>query len=104
MAATSTTRFGRYARLARCLAGSCDRGGLVVDLGGWCGASTPGERRGGDLFGDPAAGTMSRMRAVWGAGRRCLARRWLATAVLAVLVALAGGVVMAAIAGASRTD
>jgi FtsX-like permease family len=47
---------------------------------------------------------MSRMRAALGIGGRQLRRRRPATAALVVLVGLAGGVVMAAVAGASRTD
>jgi hypothetical protein len=46
---------------------------------------------------------MDGMRAALGVGRRQLRRRWAATAVLVVLVGLAGGVVLAAVAGASRT-
>ncbi|TMK86163.1 MAG: flagellar basal body L-ring protein FlgH, partial [Actinobacteria bacterium] len=44
------------------------------------------------------------MAAVWMAARAQLRRRWGTTVALALLVGLAGGVVMAAIAGASRTD
>src|SRR6476620_7023098 len=47
---------------------------------------------------------MRRMRAAWAVGWRQLRRRWAATAALVVLVGLAGGVVIAAAAGASRTD
>src|SRR5436190_5571100 len=47
---------------------------------------------------------MSLMRAAWAIGWRQLRRRWAATAALVVLVGLAGGVVIAAVAGASRTD
>src|SRR5437763_12525603 len=42
--------------------------------------------------------------AVWMAARAHLGRRWGATAALVLLVGLTGGVVIAAIAGASRTD
>src|SRR5436305_12688266 len=42
--------------------------------------------------------------AVWIAARARLRRRWGATVALVLLVGLAGGVVIAAIAGASRTD
>ena len=42
--------------------------------------------------------------AVWMAARAQLRRRWGATVALALLVGLAGGVVLAAIAGASRTE
>src|SRR5438128_12147173 len=42
--------------------------------------------------------------AVWMAARAQLRRRWGATVALALLVGLAGGVVLAAVAGASRTD
>ncbi|MBV9285901.1 MAG: ABC transporter permease, partial [Acidimicrobiia bacterium] len=44
------------------------------------------------------------MNAVWIAGRAQLRRRWGATVALILLVGLTGGVVIAAIAGASRTD
>jgi hypothetical protein len=44
------------------------------------------------------------MRAAVGVGRRQLRRRWAATVVLVVLVGIAGGVVLAAVAGARRTD
>src|SRR6476646_10008053 len=47
---------------------------------------------------------MRRMRAAWAVGWRQLRRRWVATAALVVLVGLAGGVVIAAAAGASRTE
>jgi hypothetical protein len=43
------------------------------------------------------------MAAVWVRARAELRRRWRATVLLAVLVGLAGGVVMAAVAGARRT-
>ena len=42
--------------------------------------------------------------AVWMAARAQLRRRWGATVALALLVGLAGGVVIAAVAGASRTE
>src|SRR5436305_14275559 len=44
------------------------------------------------------------VQAVWMAARAQLRRRWGATVALVLLVGLAGGVVIAAIAGASRTD
>ncbi|MDQ6909813.1 MAG: hypothetical protein M3Z84_03360, partial [Actinomycetota bacterium] len=44
------------------------------------------------------------MTAVWMVSRAQLRRRWPATVALILLVGLAGGVVLAAIAGASRTD
>jgi hypothetical protein len=44
------------------------------------------------------------MSAAFGIGRRRLQQRLAATAVLVVLVGIAGGVVLAAVAGASRTD
>src|SRR5438046_1973944 len=44
------------------------------------------------------------MSAVWMAARAQLRRRWGATVALILLVGLAGGAVIAAIAGASRTD
>src|SRR5437762_7414754 len=44
------------------------------------------------------------MAAVWMAARAQLRRRWGATVALALLVGLAGGVVIAAVAGASRTE
>jgi MacB-like periplasmic core domain/FtsX-like permease family len=44
------------------------------------------------------------MTAVWVRARTELGRRWRATLLLAVLVGLAGGVVLAAVAGARRTD
>src|SRR4029453_18507430 len=44
------------------------------------------------------------MTAVWARARVELRRRWGATVVLMVLVGLAGGVVLAAVAGARRTD
>jgi FtsX-like permease family len=44
------------------------------------------------------------MAAVWVRARAELRRRWRATVLLAVLVGLAGGVVLAAVAGARRTD
>src|SRR5438067_7884861 len=44
------------------------------------------------------------VQAVWMAARAQLRRRWGATVALILLVGLAGGVVIAAIAGASRTD
>jgi hypothetical protein len=44
------------------------------------------------------------MAAVWVRARAELRRRWRATVLLAVLVGLAGGAVMAAVAGARRTD
>src|SRR5438309_11884625 len=47
---------------------------------------------------------MPEVAAVWMAARAQLRRRWGATAALALLVGLTGGVVIAAIAGASRTD
>jgi hypothetical protein len=43
------------------------------------------------------------MAAVWARARAELRRRWRATVLLAVLVGLAGGVVLAAVAGARRT-
>lgn len=46
----------------------------------------------------------SRVTAVWIAARAQLRRRWGATVALVVLLGLAGGVVVAAVAGASRTD
>src|SRR5438309_11490647 len=42
--------------------------------------------------------------AVWMAARAQLRHRWGATIALALLVGLTGGVVIAAVAGASRTD
>src|SRR6202034_4866532 len=45
-----------------------------------------------------------RMRAVLGLAARELRGRWLSWAVLVLLVALAGGVVLTAVAGARRTD
>jgi len=45
-----------------------------------------------------------RMRAVLSLTGRELARRWMSWAVLVLLVALAGGVVLTAVAGARRTD
>src|SRR5437016_6056647 len=47
---------------------------------------------------------MREVAAVWMAARAQLRRRWGATVALALLVGLAGGVVIAAIAGASRTE
>src|SRR5216117_3207424 len=47
---------------------------------------------------------MSVVAAVWMAARAQLRRRWGATVALVLLVGLTGGVVIAAIAGASRTD
>src|SRR5947209_9693402 len=47
---------------------------------------------------------MPGVTAVWIAARAQLRRRWGATIALAVLVGLAGGVVIASVAGASRTD
>jgi len=44
------------------------------------------------------------MAAVWSHTRAELRRRWQATVLLAILVGLAGGVVLAAVAGARRTD
>jgi hypothetical protein len=44
------------------------------------------------------------MTAVWVRARSDLRRRWRATVLLALLVGLAGGVVLAAVAGARRTD
>jgi hypothetical protein len=44
------------------------------------------------------------MTAVWARARAELRLRWRATVVLALLVGLAGGVVLAAVAGARRTD
>src|SRR5438132_9393545 len=44
------------------------------------------------------------MAAVWMAARAQLRRRWGSTVALALLVGLTGGVVLAAVAGASRTD
>src|SRR5947209_9330148 len=44
------------------------------------------------------------MRAVWSVARGQLPRRWAATVVLTVLAGLSGGIVMASVAGASRTD
>jgi hypothetical protein len=44
------------------------------------------------------------MAAVWARSRSELRRRWRATVLLAVLVGLAGGVVLAAVAAARRTD
>jgi hypothetical protein len=44
------------------------------------------------------------MAAVWARARAELRRRWGVTVVLAVLVGLAGGVVLAAVAGARRTE
>jgi hypothetical protein len=44
------------------------------------------------------------MGAVWARARAELRRRWRATALLMVVVGLAGGAVMAAVAGARRTD
>src|SRR5438477_4354383 len=44
------------------------------------------------------------VQAVWMAARAQLRRRWGATVALVLLVGLTGGVVLAAIAGASRTD
>jgi hypothetical protein len=44
------------------------------------------------------------MAAVWTRARAELRRRWGATVVLAVLVGLAGGIVLAAVAGARRTE
>ena len=44
------------------------------------------------------------MAAVWARARAELRRRWGATIVLAVLVGLAGGIVLAAVAGARRTE
>ena len=44
------------------------------------------------------------MTAVWARTRAELRRRWRATVLLAVLVGLAGGVVLAAVTGARRTD
>src|SRR5437667_12530797 len=44
------------------------------------------------------------VQAVWMAARAQLRRRWGATVALALLVGLAGGVVLAAVAGASRTE
>jgi FtsX-like permease family len=44
------------------------------------------------------------MTAVWARVRAELRRRWRATVLLAVLVGLAGGAVLAAVAGARRTD
>jgi FtsX-like permease family len=44
------------------------------------------------------------MAAVWARSRAELRARWRATVLLAVLVGLAGGVVLAAVAGARRTD
>jgi hypothetical protein len=44
------------------------------------------------------------MTAVWARSRAELRRRWRATVLLAVLVGLTGGVVLAAVAGARRTD
>lgn len=44
------------------------------------------------------------MGAVWARSRTDLRRRWRGTVVLALLVGLAGGVVVAAVAGARRTD
>src|SRR5436305_12507885 len=43
-------------------------------------------------------------QAVWMAARAPLRRRWGATVALVLLVGLAGGMVIAAVAGASRTD
>src|SRR5438067_1820008 len=47
---------------------------------------------------------MRAVAAVWMAARAQLRRRWGATVALALLVGLAGGVVIAAVAGASRTE
>src|SRR5436305_1819655 len=47
---------------------------------------------------------MHPMAAVWMAARTQLRRRWGATIALVLLVGLTGGVVIAAVAGASRTD
>src|SRR2546430_3951872 len=47
---------------------------------------------------------MPEVAAVWMAARAQLRRRWGATVALVLLVGLAGGVVVAASAGASRTD
>src|SRR5436305_12080544 len=44
------------------------------------------------------------VQAVWMAARAQLRRRWGATVALILLVGLTGGVVLAAVAGASRTD
>jgi hypothetical protein len=44
------------------------------------------------------------MAAVWARARAGLRRRWRATVLLTVLVGLAGGVVLAAVAGARRTE
>ena len=44
------------------------------------------------------------MAAVWARSRAELRVRWRATVLLAVLVGLTGGVVLAAVAGARRTD
>src|SRR3954463_1148377 len=47
---------------------------------------------------------MQAVSAVWMAARSQLRRRWGATVALVLLVGLTGGVVIAAVAGASRTD
>lgn len=47
---------------------------------------------------------MGGVTAVWLAARAQLRRRWVPTAALILLVGLAGGAVLAAVAGASRTD
>jgi ABC-type uncharacterized transport system permease subunit len=44
------------------------------------------------------------MAAVWARARAELRRRWQATVLLVMVVGLAGGAVMAAVAGARRTD
>src|SRR5437588_2809423 len=59
---------------------------------------------GGALSVTPPTRDNAPVAAVWMAARAQLRRRWGATVALILLVGLAGGVVIAAIAGASRTE
>src|SRR5215216_6701727 len=68
------------------------------------GAGTRYRRRGGTLPATSSVPENGAVRVVWLAARAGMRRRVGATVALAMLVGLAGGVVLAAVAGASRTD